>query len=616
MTFFIVFPVLIYLIGCLLPIKNERIIGKWVYHTLIINLIALITFTIKWIFNGRNTLDHKHLVLYSSPNFEFTLNYFFDINTALFALLGSIVLVLVTRFSIYYMHRDWGFKRYFTTLLLFNIGYTFAVFAGNFETLFLGWEVLGLCSFLLISFYRDRYLPVKNAMKVVSLYRLGDVCLLLAIWMCHHVFHENITFIKLHSDEATQAIIAGNSGKIGFILCMIFITASIKSAFVPFSSWLPRAMEGPTSSSAIFYGSLSVHLGLFLLIRTYPIWHEFWTFKIILIAMGVISSLIAYSISKVQPTVKTQIAYATITQIGIICVEIALGWHVLALIHIIGHAFFRVYQFLVSPSVLSYKVHDMVFHFKPGNRSAGSLSTIQSTLFTLGIKEWNLDWLMYRFLWRPFKWIGNKIHLLDHRSTNWIIGFVFALGILYFLIDEHVPAMVDQAITLFYIAASLFLVLRSFTERGAATRAWVMVTLGQGMLSLAISHNEHVPVHRILIYLSGVTIASIIGWLYLKKTEDLDNHISLDQYHGYSYSHKKYALIFLVCCLALLGFPFTPTFLGIDLLFTHIHEQQYTLLLITALCFVFIEIAILRIYSRVFMGQNKKLDHAMAFRAS
>ncbi len=616
LLFFIVFPVLTYLISCALPAKSERVISGWVYYTLIVHLAALTLFIVKWIADGRNTLHLKHLVLYSSPGFEFSLHYFFDINTALFALLGSVVLVLVTRFSKFYMHRDNGFKRYFTTFLLFNIGYHFVVFSGNFETLFLGWEVLGLCSFLLISFYRDRYLPVKNAMKVISLYRFGDVCLLLAIWMCHHVFNENITFIKLYSDETALSLISENGIKVGFIISMIMITAAIKSALFPFSSWLPRAMEGPTSSSAVFYGSLSVHLGLFLLIRTHSLWHEQLMFKALLIILGVVTSLVAFSISRVQPTVKTQIAYATIAQIGIICVEIAIGWHMLALMHILSHAFFRVYQLLVSPSVLSYKVHDMVFHFKPGNKSLNSVSSLQSTLFVLSIKEWSMDWLMYRLCWSPFKWIGKKIHVLDNKLTNRITAILFAIGILYFLIDEHVPAMIDHSVTLFYIAASLFLILRSFTERGPATRAWIMVTFGQAMLSLAISHNEHVPLHRILIYLSGVTIASIVGWLYLKKTEELDNHITLDQYHGYSYSHKKYALIFLICCLALLGFPFTPTFLGIDLLFTHIHEHQYALLIITALCFVFIEIAILRIYSRVFMGQSKKLDHAMAFRSS
>ena len=616
LIFFIVFPVLIYLISCALPSKNEKVLSSWAYYTLIAHLVALTSFMIKWVADGHPILHHKHLVLYSSPGFEFSLHYFFDINTALFALLGSVVLVLVSGFSKFYMHRDQGFKRYFTTLLLFNIGYQFVVFSGNFETLFLGWEVLGLCSFLLISFYRDRYLPVKNAMKVISLYRFGDVCLLLAIWMCHHIFNENITFIKLYSDVSTLSLITANITKVGFIISMIVFTASIKSALFPFSSWLPRAMEGPTSSSAIFYGSLSVHLGLFLLIRTYPLWHEQWIFKILLIALGVITSLVAFSICRVQPTVKTQIAYATISQIGIICVEIAVGWHILALVHILSHALFRVYQLLVSPSVLSYKVHDMVFHFKPRNNPSNTVSSLQSTLFVLGIKEWSMDWMMYRFLWSPFKWIGNKIHVLDHQLTNRIFSFLFAIGILYFLVDEHVHTTIDHTITLFYIAVSLFLILRSFTERGPATRAWIMVTLGQAMLSLAISHNEHVPLHRILIYLSGVIIASIIGWLYLRKTEELDNNISLNQYHGYSYSHKKYALLFLVCCLALLGFPFTPTFLGIDLLFTHIHEHQYALLIITALCFVFIEIAILRIYSRVFMGQSKKLDHAMAFRSS
>ena len=126
--------------------------------------------------------------------------------------------------------------------------------------------------FLLIIFYRDRYLPVKNGLKTISLYRLSDVCLMLALWMSHHLWHENITFLQLNNAAMVNSHLHEHYF-VGLIISLtIVMAAAAKSAQFPFSSWLPRAMEGPTPSSAIFYGSVAVHIGVFLLLRTYPFW--------------------------------------------------------------------------------------------------------------------------------------------------------------------------------------------------------------------------------------------------------------------------------------------------------------------------------------------------------
>jgi NADH-quinone oxidoreductase subunit L len=172
------------------------------------------------------------------------------------------------------MHRDEGYKRFFNTLLFFYLGYNFVIFSGNFETLFIGWEILGITSFLLISFYRDRYLPVKNGLKVISLYRLGDVCLIVAMWMAHHIFHKNITFHELQTVGFLTDLLLEHPTYIQTMCLLIVVAVSIKSAQLPFSSWLARAMEGPTVSSAIFYGSLVCSSWNFLLIRSSPLWES------------------------------------------------------------------------------------------------------------------------------------------------------------------------------------------------------------------------------------------------------------------------------------------------------------------------------------------------------
>ncbi len=139
---------------------------------------------------------------------------------------------------------------------------------------------------------------------MLSIYRLGDICLILAMWMSHHLWHKNITFFELAQAEAVLELFQEHYFEATFIAVMIVIAAAIKSAQLPFFTWLPRAMEGPTSSSAIFYGSLSVHIGVFLLLRTYPFWGNEWMIKGIIIGIGLITSILAMLIARVQSSVK------------------------------------------------------------------------------------------------------------------------------------------------------------------------------------------------------------------------------------------------------------------------------------------------------------------------
>jgi NADH:ubiquinone oxidoreductase subunit 5 (subunit L)/multisubunit Na+/H+ antiporter MnhA subunit len=132
-----------------------------------------------------------------------------------------------------------------------------------------------------------------------------------------------------------------------------------------------------------------VHIGVFLLLRTHPFWEDMLWAKITIIVIGALTGIIATMIARVQPTVKTQIAYSSAAQIGIMFIEVALGFHWLVLIHFAGNAFLRTYQLLVSPSVLNYLVHHQYFHYHPPLDKP--LSRINATFYMLGIKEWNLE---------------------------------------------------------------------------------------------------------------------------------------------------------------------------------------------------------------------------------
>ena len=616
---FILMPLTAFLASLLVPRKKESVISGISIFTTGVHLAGIITLTVYWLMNGHPALNIKHIVFFKSEDIEIFIDFYFDKITAVFAIMGSILLFLVTIFSRYYMHRDPGFKRFFSTLIFFFSGYNLVVFSGNFETLFIGWEILGICSFLLIAFYRDRYLPVRNSLKVISIYRLGDVCLILAMWMSHHLWHENITFLKMNDLKLVAEHLQEHYWYGVFLTLMILIAAAAKSAQLPFSSWLPRAMEGPTTSSAIFYGSLSVHLGVFLLLRTFPYWESLAIIKFLVIGIGLSTSIIATGIARVQSSVKTQIAYSSIAQIGFIFIEVALGFHDLALIHFAGNAFLRTYQLLVSPSVLSYLVHDMVFNFKPKkqNDTNSTITKIKNSFYILSVKEWNLDLYLHRFLWNPFKLVGKNLDFLTGKVSISILAMIYLFGLYSHYFQEKIHTDLFEFLPFLFSFVGLMLILKSFAERGDAISGWGFIIAGQLFITLSIALlNENFGHNHILLYLSGSGISALVGYFCLRKIKSIDNNIDLNQYHGYTYEHPKIGSIFLLACLGFAGLPFTPTFIGIDLLFSHIHKNQELLIIFTSLSFVFIELSILRIYTRIFLGQHKKAYHPIAFKYS
>jgi NADH-quinone oxidoreductase subunit L len=615
---YIYLPFFAFVLSLFIPGTKEKILTAIAIGSIAIHVAAIAAITLFWAMNQFDTMNLKHVVLYKSEKFEFFTNFYFDRITAVYAWVGAVITLSVTIFSKYYMHRDEGFKRFFNTLLFFYLGYSFVIFSGNFETLFIGWEIMGITSFLLISYYGDRYLPVKNGLKIISLYRLGDVALILGMWMSHHIFHKNITFHELNTAGFLTEILQQHGMYIQVLVLLIVLAVAIKSAQLPFSSWLPRAMEGPTVSSAIFYGSLSVHLGVFLLLRSYPLWQENLSIKILLIAIGLSTSIIASSIARVQSSVKTQIAYSSITQIGIMFIEAALGLHLLVLIHFAGNAFLRTYQLLVSPSVLSYRIHEQVFSFMPAKYKDSNTFTakVKNTIFLLGVKEWNLDVFMYRFLWHPFKWFGARFRFMDRPWSILLIGAIYASGMLSLLFENKMHELVYELLQLVYATLAFIYIVKAFAERNNALHAWSYIFISQLFVALSVSLNVHAQVHQVFIYLSGILLSGITGFYCLYRVKSIDNDISLNYFHGYAYEKPFLAVLFFVSCLGLLGFPFTPTFIGIDLMFIYIHKHQYLLLVLIALGFVLIEISALRIYARIFLGQHKKAYHPIAYRSS
>jgi len=436
--------------------------------------------------------------------------------------------------------------------------------------------------------------------------------------MSHHFWHANVPFTVLEMHDLVREHVVDHAGMAWVIGLMLLLTAMAKSAQLPFTTWLPRAMEGPTPSSAIFYGSLSVHMGAFILIRTHAFWMELPGFAWIVVGIGLSTALVATGIARVQSSVKAQIAYASAAQIGVIFIEIALGWNTLALIHISGNALLRTYQLLISPSVVTYQIREQLFGFDPSHSSRERIlpSRLRDTLYVLSLKEFNLDTLMYQSLWNPLKKAGKMLDVLTVTSAMALFGPLILVMVAFLLRPEFMPAWLSPAMP--YVAASIAVasVLKAFSERRHARLAWFLIVMNHTFIALAIAFNTDFDLASTFLYLGGIYIAALVGVFALEHMRLREGGIDLTRFHGHYYEYPRTSFVVLLASLGISGFPITTAFLGEDLLFAHIGDHQLGLAVLFAVSFVVDGLAAMRIFARLFFGPHSKTYHEVAYRSS
>ena len=333
---------------------SERTISNCTQASILAGLLAaLVVLASMLMTDSRHVpLELGNWVVIPGEHFHFSVKFVFDRLSVPFVILSYILVGTIGAFGSRYLHRDAGFRRFFLLYAFFLLGIVLATLAGTIETLFLGWELVGLSSALLVAYFHERRAPVVNGQRVWSVYRLADAAFLLAAVALHHL-HGSGDFDALMGAgpwPEGHATLSPNHALI--VGSLLLIAAAGKSALVPFSGWLPRAMEGPTPSSAVFYGALSVHLGTYLLLRVSPLLELSPWLSCAVILLGLTTALFAAVAARVQTDVKSGLAFASLTQVGIITVEIGCGFRYLALIHIIGHACLRTLQLLRAPSLL------------------------------------------------------------------------------------------------------------------------------------------------------------------------------------------------------------------------------------------------------------------------
>lgn len=348
--------VLVLGLSALLDVRmGESAISQLTQFAVLLSLLPAIAILILMIVSGKRyvPIELGDWVSIPEVHFHFHWKFIFDRLSVPFVILALVLSGVVGAFTRRYLHREEGYHRFFLLYSLFVAGMTISALAGTIETLFFGWELVGLSSALLVAYFHEREHPVRNGQRVWSVYRLADASFLLGALLMHHLTDEGDfgAFVGRGTwPDGSASLSEGHALQVGLLL---LLAAAGKSALVPFSGWLPRAMEGPTPSSAVFYGSLSVHLGAYLLLRVNPILEASWQLQLVVVSLGLISALFGSLMSRVQSDVKSSLAYASLTQVGIIVAEIGLGFYYLALVHIMGHACLRTLQLLRAPTLLN-----------------------------------------------------------------------------------------------------------------------------------------------------------------------------------------------------------------------------------------------------------------------
>src|SRR5438874_2039555 len=309
-------------------------------------------------------------------------SYQLDPLSAIFMLIVTGVGLCIFVFATGYMHGDTGYYRFFAYMGLFMFSMLVLVMGSNFVMMFVGWEGVGLCSYLLIGYYFDRAEAANASRKAFITNRIGDFGFMLAIFGIIATFGtaQYTSVISQASGYAIEPL--GHWGLMSWIALGLMIGACGKSAQFPLHVWLPDAMAGPTPVSALIHAATMVTAGLYMLTRTNVIFQHSQTMMLVVALVGAFTAIFAATIGITQNDIKKVLAYSTVSQLGFMFLACGVGAFVIGIFHVMTHAFFKALMFLGSGSV----IHGM--HHEQDMRRMGGLKRYMPKTFWAFIARW------------------------------------------------------------------------------------------------------------------------------------------------------------------------------------------------------------------------------------
>jgi proton-translocating NADH-quinone oxidoreductase chain L len=311
----------------------------------------------------------KNITWMQAGELSFSLGYLLDPMSLMMLFVVTFISLFIQIYTHGYMETDKGYAKFYAYLALFNFSMLGLVLSTNLFQMYMFWEMVGVCSYLLIGFWFTRPPAAAAAVKAFLMNRVGDFGLLVGIlmflffsfpfWAKYVQENPGQAFLSFQGfGEAAKAVMAATGpGAFAVICILIFMGPMAKSAQVPLHTWLPDAMEGPTPISALIHAATMVAAGVYLVGRVYPVFSMSEGAMAFITIIGVITAVIAATIALTQYDIKKALAYSTVSQLGFMMVAMGVGAFSAGLFHLFTHAFFKAMLFLCSGSVI-HAMHD------------------------------------------------------------------------------------------------------------------------------------------------------------------------------------------------------------------------------------------------------------------
>ncbi len=365
------------------------------------------------LFNGLNSnsslnIDIFNWIAFSKINITF--GFLIDPLTITMLLVVTGIGFLIHLYSIGYMHDDEGFTRFFTYLNLFIFFMLLLVMGNNYLVMFIGWEGVGLCSYLLIGFWFKNESYNNAAKKAFVMNRIGDLGFLLGMFFMLFYFG-SIDYSTVANQAQT---LAPNSALLITITMLLFVGAMGKSAQLPLFTWLPDAMAGPTPVSALIHAATMVTAGIYMIVRSNILFSLAPTTLTFILIVGVATSVFAAVIGLLQNDIKKVLAYSTVSQLGLMFAALGLGAFSSGMFHVVTHAFFKALLFLGAGSVIH------ALHGEQDIRKMGGLGKyIKVTYITFLLASLAISG--FPFLSGFFSKDEILAHAFEQNKTIWVI---------------------------------------------------------------------------------------------------------------------------------------------------------------------------------------------------
>jgi len=508
---------------------------------------------VRWVTNYGSIIDIVHFLIafvcltrdthFILPDFMF-FGIDFEVNwnylSLVFLGFSLTIISLINRFSIVYLHRDPYYYKFFSIIYILQVSLCLLVLTNGSESIFIGWELLGMSSILLIAFYEDRVSVLKNSLTILVIYKISDI-LLYSCLIC-----SSASDIK-HYNMITNPL----------VIVLLLAACLIKSSVFPWF-WLPRAVEGPTQSTAIFYGGLATHIPVFIFMNVW--WNQevlsLNTYMIMMVCL-ICSSIICSSLlSRRMNDAKNSIAYSAITQLGVIYLEVIFGYFHLAVIHCIIHGIYRIIEFLKAPSLLHSR-----YSIEKDRKSVNmAMHSIYQKILPETFRLW-----AYRICYHEFfiprimmNIIENFMGLYSSRVTaKTIKSYVFYSLLTIIFVESMTVSFLNQKISIrdeVLLILGYLLNILAFTRKYNPKHCFLLMTSSVFVTVMILAEKVFPALMfdiSIYIALYGISIAYVLHQSYRKKL--LDQNAT--NFKGRIYQSTSLNLLLLISGLSIVGMP-------------------------------------------------------------